>query len=107
MFLHFARSLVGRDIRGPGCADTGGCAGVTVVLALVALSVIRKQPSPIAAAAVAVSIHLIIRFVIRFAPRLIDQLALPRLNEAMLATRHGSCGWKSDRLETPCPASRD
>jgi hypothetical protein len=34
------------------------------------------------------SVHLNIHFVIRFAPRWIERLALRALNEAMLATSH-------------------
>ena len=101
MFLYFAKSFVTEKSGAPAAAIRGGCAGVAVAFASGALSVISKQPSPTAAAAEAASIPLIIRFVIRFARRLIDRLALPPLNEAMLTTSHGSCRWKSDCLEMP------
>ena len=105
MFLYFAGSVAEKS-GAPAAAIRGDCACVAVALASGALSVISKQPSPIAVAAVAASIPLIIRFVIRFAPRRIDRLALPPLNEAMLASSHGSCRWKSDRLEMACGFQR-
>jgi len=99
MFLYFARSLAAEKSGAPAAAIRGDCAGVAVALASGALSVISKQLNPMAAAAVAASIPLTIRFVIRFARRRIDCLAMPPLNEAMLAISQGSCRWKSVRLE--------